>query len=311
MNNIIISYLKKLEDQAKKNQEVYRERAFKKARNKIARLDFELYDTNQLKGMPGFGKGILRRIEEILENKSLYEIDEEEIDEKHQIIDEFLKINGVGIKTAEKWYELGYRSVKDLLKKVRLTHAQEIGIKYLNELNQRIPRQNIDHVNDILQNISKEINKKFKINFQCVIAGSYRRKLDESGDIDCLVYEVNNKLTDKFIDFFIKRLKEIGLITDDLGRGESKYSAICIDDEDIHRRIDFEFVRNYNCYPYEILYFTGGQQLNLDMRTLAKDKGMMLNQNGLYKNGKLIPLKDEKDIFKHLGMKYLAPEKRY
>jgi DNA polymerase/3'-5' exonuclease PolX len=311
MNNLIISYLKKLEDQAKINQEVYRERAFKKAKNKIARLDFEITDVNQLKGMSGFGKGIIRRIEEILENKSLSEIDEEVIDEKHLIIDEFLKINGVGVKTAEKWYDMGYRSIKDILKKVKLTHAQEIGIKYLNELNERIPRKNIDHINDILQNTAKEINKKYKINLQCVIAGSYRRKLRESGDIDCLVSEVNNKLTDKVIDYFIKRLKELELITDDLGRGESKYSAICKDNEGIHRRIDFEFVRNYSCYPYEILYFTGGQQLNLDMRSLAKEKGMMLNQNGLYKNHKLITAKDEKEIFKHLGMKYLPPDQRY
>lgn len=311
MNNLIVTYLKKLENQAKEHGEVYRERAFKKARNKISRLDFEITNTNQLKSFSGFGKGIIGRIEEILENKSLSEIDEEVIDEKTNILNEFMKINGVGMKTADKWYEMGCRTIKDVLKNVRLTHGQEIGIKYLDELNQRIPRKNIDHINEIIQNIVKEINKKSKVNLQGIIAGSYRRKLAESGDIDCLISETKNKLTDKLIDDFIKRLKEKGLITDDLGKGESKYSAICIDKEGIHRRIDFEFVKNYTSYPYDLLYFTGGQQFNMEMRTLAKEKGMLLNQNGLYINNKLITAKDEKEVFKHLGMKYIAPEERY
>jgi DNA polymerase/3'-5' exonuclease PolX len=311
MNNLIIFYLKKLENQAKEHGEVYRERAFKKARNKILRLDFEIKDIDQLKGMSGLGKGILGRIEEILENKSLSEIDDEVADEKTSILNEFMKINGVGIITAERWYEMGCRTVKDILKKIKLTHGQEIGIKYLDELNQKIPRKNIDHINTILKSTAKEISKKFKVNLQCEIAGSYRRQLDESGDIDCLISETDNKLTDKLINELIKNLKEKGLITDDLGKGESKYSAICIDKEGIHRRIDFEFVKNYSSYPFDLLYFTGGQQFNLEMRTLAKENGMLLNQKGLYKNNKLIPAKDEKEIFKHIGMKYLSPKERY
>ena len=47
------------------------------------------------------------------------------------------------------------------------------------------------------------------------------------------------------------------------------------------------------------------------MRHLAKEKGMILNQNGLYKNGQMIPAKDERDIFRKLGMKYLPPGDRY
>jgi DNA polymerase (family 10) len=49
----------------------------------------------------------------------------------------------------------------------------------------------------------------------------------------------------------------------------------------------------------------------MEMRHLAKEKGMMLNQKGLYKNGVLIPAKNEREIFRKLGMEYLPPEERY
>ena len=47
------------------------------------------------------------------------------------------------------------------------------------------------------------------------------------------------------------------------------------------------------------------------MRSIAKRKGYLLNQNGLFKNGhKVSGLKNEKDYFKILDMDYLEPEAR-
>jgi DNA polymerase/3'-5' exonuclease PolX len=46
------------------------------------------------------------------------------------------------------------------------------------------------------------------------------------------------------------------------------------------------------------------------MRGFAKKNGFRLNQHGLYKPGKLLPSVTEKDIFLHLGMKYVEPKNR-
>ena len=59
-----------------------------------------------------------------------------------------------------------------------------------------------------------------------------------------------------------------------------------------------------------LLYATGSKVFNIKMRTIAKKKGYTLNQKGLYKNGKLIPIKSEKGFFKKLDMDYLEPEER-
>ena len=114
------------------------------------------------------------------------------------------------------------------------------------------------------------------------------------------------------IFFVTDRLKSNEIfLTDELGRGEDKFIGVCVDSKGIHRRIDFEFCRDYNSFPYDLLYFTGSQQLNMEMRLVAKEKGMLLNQKGLFKNNKIIPVKSEKEIFEQLGMMYLKPEERF
>lgn len=311
MNELIISYLKKLEKIAKSKNETYRERAFRKAKQVISGMTTEIKNANELRGKSGIGKGIIDRIREILETKALKEVDEATTSEKDEVMERFLNIHGVGPKTAERWYQLGYKTLKDIIKNVELTPAQKIGIKYYDEINQRIPRKYILEIDEIIQKTVKEVNKEHKTRLVCEIAGSYRRKLPESGDIDCLLSYENGHLTDELIDIFLAKLKKKKLLTDELGKGESKYTGICVDSQGIHRRIDFEFVHDYSSFPYELLYFTGSQQLNLEMRQKAKEEGMILNQNGLFKDKRLIPAKNEKEIFEHIGMMYLKPEERY
>jgi DNA polymerase (family 10) len=63
-------------------------------------------------------------------------------------------------------------------------------------------------------------------------------------------------------------------------------------------------------YPYALLYFTGSKEHNTALRGIAKDKGLKLNEYGLFRGEKLIPCQDEADIYKALGMEYIPPELR-
>ena len=75
------------------------------------------------------------------------------------------------------------------------------------------------------------------------------------------------------------------------------------------RRIDIRYVP-YKSYYSALLYFTGSGEFNRNMRTVAISLGYKLNEYGLYKNGKKIKVKSEKDIFNELGMEYVDPSKR-
>ena len=60
------------------------------------------------------------------------------------------------------------------------------------------------------------------------------------------------------------------------------------------------------------LMWTGTKELNVKMRAVAKEKGLKLNQYGLFYNadGKKIAGRTEEEMFEALGLKYLEPHQR-
>ena len=59
-----------------------------------------------------------------------------------------------------------------------------------------------------------------------------------------------------------------------------------------------------------LLYSTGSKSFNIKMRANAKRQGYLLNQHGLFKNGKMVPTHFEADFFNILGMQWLEPKDR-
>lgn len=66
----------------------------------------------------------------------------------------------------------------------------------------------------------------------------------------------------------------------------------------------------YTDLPAHLLYSTGSKDFNKRMRHVAKAKGFLLNQHGLWRGEKKIPCKSEAEIFTELGMKWLEPHQR-
>jgi DNA polymerase/3'-5' exonuclease PolX len=102
--------------------------------------------------------------------------------------------------------------------------------------------------------------------------------------------------------------------------GKDKVSLVILVTKDAKRHIYYkvDVFRSSPKTQYSmLLYSTGSKQFNIRMRGVARKKGYLLNQNGLFKldkNGKSnktpIPVKSEKDFFRILGMKYVLPENR-
>jgi DNA polymerase beta len=65
-------------------------------------------------------------------------------------------------------------------------------------------------------------------------------------------------------------------------------------------------------YYCGILYFTGSDMFNKNMRGIALDKGFTLNEHSLRRldSKESLPVNSEKDIFDYLGMEYKKPEER-
>lgn len=61
-----------------------------------------------------------------------------------------------------------------------------------------------------------------------------------------------------------------------------------------------------------LLYFTGSKEHNIQLRTIARKKGMKINEYGVFDEttGKQLAGRTEQEIYELLGYTYIEPEQR-
>ena len=150
------------------------------------------------------------------------------------------------------------------------------------------------------------------------ICGSYRRGLPTSGDADILLTHADfdshsESKNNPFLKKVVKKLESIGLITDTLVHGDTKFMGVCKLKEHF-RRLDIRLLPKdqYHC---GILYSTGSDLFNKNMRSHALDIGFTLNEYTLRPlDGTVpqepLPVSSEEDIFDYLGMEFKQPYER-
>ena len=310
----------------------FRLSAVKKVLSAIKKLDFEITNEADLKGISGIGPGTIRRVKEILETGHLSEIESKYGKVKQKKINSIMeleKVIGIGGKFAKKLVtEHKITSIDNLRKaidkgKLHVNDKILLGLKYYGVVKGSIPRKEITTIKLYLAKIATSINP----DLTTMICGSYRREKPTSGDIDVLMYhplvKYSNYITnpaeynlEPYLVLFINKLVEKKFLLDHLTdkNYHSKYMGFCQYKNNPVRRIDIRFVP-YNSIHTAMLYFTGPHELNTMMRTKAKKRNMILNEYGLYKidsngNKHQLPITSEADVFEHLGMEYLTPAKR-
>lgn len=317
MNENIILILKKISD---KHPNGFKKKAFIKAINSISHANFEIKSGKDALKLENIGNGICKRIEEIIQTGTLAELsiynnsDSNINDEVCQLS----KITGIGDNRIKKLKELGINNVKDLrnaLKngKVLLTHHIQIGLKYYEDFNEKIPRNEVEEIAKIVIKTVYTLDP----NNICTICGSFRRGKELCGDIDVIIsnsYIKNIDDVDKtnILKSVVNKLKTDNYMIDSLTKnGNKKFMGVFkLNDKSLARRIDIRFI-SYNSYYSGILYFTGSMRLNVFMRKAAIKKKYTLNEYGLFDElHNKFDIKSEKDIFNALDLKYLNPTER-
>lgn len=302
---------------------MYRLKAVQKVLSVIESYDKKITSSNQLKGIRGIGIKSLTRIDEILKTGKLSEvkIGEESLKYLRQI-EKLEEVYGIGRKKAyELFKKHSVTSIEDLQKKynsgeLKLPDNIIKGLKYVNKIKEKIPRDDITKINDILK------DTLFSIDHMLfgLICGSYRREKITSNDVDFII--VHTELAThsdikqskiNYLNKFITKLKKNGLIVESLTSDDvpTKYMGIGKLPNNELFRIDIRFVPYESFYP-AILYFTGSRDFNKKMRQIAINLNYTLNEYGLFDNQtkKTKLVSSEKDIFDLLGMEYLQPKDR-
>jgi DNA polymerase (family 10) len=140
---------------------------------------------------------------------------------------------------------------------------------------------------------------------RCSTAGSLRRHREVIGDIDLLA---SSKQPAVVIEFFTSQPGILNVIA----KGETKASVLL----EGGIQCDLRVVSDAE-YSSALLYFTGSKEHNIVMRQRAIDRGLRLNEYGLFHSTAetrdpklLVKCKTEEEMFEKLGLHYIPPELR-
>mmetsp|Transcript_28070 Transcript_28070/g.38967 ORF Transcript_28070/g.38967 Transcript_28070/m.38967 type:complete len:759 (+) Transcript_28070:132-2408(+) len=287
-------------------------------------------------GRKGIGKKTWDKIWEIMQYGKLQRIQSLKNDQKIRTILDFSKIWGVGAATAGNLWKQGFRSIEDLRARkleANLTKSQLIGLKHYEELQERIPRIEVEEIESVVRKHAECLLPEVTL----VTCGSYRRGAPSSGDVDILMSHSTKRgyLLGDFLPMLVSRLRACGFITDELSTsfhhhtrrkhenktcfGICKLSKGNGTNERLHRRIDLKVYPREH-FAFAILYFTGSDHFNRSMRWYAHRKGLSLSDHGLSKairvnrekvwEGRSVFCETEEDIFKVLDLDYVEPWRR-
>lgn len=327
MNKIIIKELETLKQREFANNDKIRVIAYGKA-IKVIKDNFStipIKDGKQLKEFKGIGDKIAKKVDEIIENGVLKSAEEARNDQKVKAINLFSDIHGIGPENAQRLVNLNISTIEELNKrkdeiqengKPLLNRNQQLGLKYYKPLLSRIPRSEMKLHEELFNSILVSINKKYP-GTSLQIVGSFRRELPDSGDIDVLITNSNNK--DIVFNTFIKNLEDINYIIDVLGHGKKKFFGVSqLNKESLPRRLDILYT-SPNEFPFAQLYFTGSGSFNTIFREYVSSLGFRLNEYKLQNyNPKEMPklspvdhiFRTEKDIFDFFNIPYIEPKDR-
>ncbi len=132
------------------------------------------------------------------------------------------------------------------------------------------------------------------------LAGSFRRRRETVGDLDLLVC---GGRAEDVMEVFTGHPD----VADVLGRGDTKSSVRLRNG----LQVDLRLVPAES-FGAALLYFTGSKAHNIELRRLAIDQGLSLNEYGLTRerDGHVVAARTEEDVYGALGLAWIPPESR-
>ncbi len=270
----------------------------------------DIYKKEGLKGLeriPGIGVSIAEKIEEYLKTGEIKYY--EQYKKKYPVdVKELIAVEGIGPKMVKAlWKELKIKNLKDL---ERAAKAGKIrNLPHFGEKTEKNILQSISFLKrekgrfllgGILPTVQEIIGglKSLKEVKSVSEAGSVRRRKETIGDVDILVA---SSKPSKIIDYFVS----VPGVVKIWAKGPTKASIRRKEGFDVDLRVVPE-----KSYGSALQYFTGSKEHNIVLRQIAVNKGLKLNEYGLFKGKKMIAGKTEEEIYKKLKMEIMEPELR-
>ena len=304
----------------KEGSNPFEPRAYENAARAISAFDGDIEQLareGKLKGIPGLGPTIIKRVEELVNTGHLAFYDELRASTP-PIKLEMMRIPGVGPKKINAIYnELHVNSIAELEQACHENKVARLpgfgkktqdnilqGIAFLTQHSGRflypVAEEEAGRIHAALATLPEIVRLE--------VAGSLRRRRETIKDID-MVASVADDASDearrKIMDFFTSQ-PSVEAIT---GKGDTKSSVVL----GSGIAMDLRVVKDSQ-FPYTLHHFTGSKEHHISLRRRALSMNMTINDYGLFKGKEphleLVPCKNEADIYLALGLAYIEPELR-
>jgi len=294
-----------------KGENPFKSRAYHNAAQTITGLDQDLEDlvqNKQLTSIKGIGEAIAEKITTLVSMGKLPYYEELQKSLPSGLMD-LIRIQGLGPKRAKILYDkLKIKGIPDLEKAIhegKIAKLEGFGeksqnniLKGLEFLNKHSEKHLYDEAFAAAESILAELKKIPEVR-RTSVCGSLRRHKEIIGDADILV-------SSKKGEGVLERVIRFPQVERVLGQGETKASVLLREGT----QVDVRVVEDQQ-FPYALHYFTGSKEHNIALRQRAIARGWKLSEYGLFDKGeKLIPCKDEAELFAKLGLAYIPPELR-
>ncbi len=289
----------------------FRVRAYRNAARNIlshpksmAELVEEGFDLTTLKGI---GDDLSEKIIEIVRTGELAFLNGLKKSVSTEL-EPLLRIPGLGPKRVHLLHEkLKIESLHDLkeaLQKGRLQTLRGFGQKLIEGIAKGVEkklyeekRYRLFDVIPVAEEIIEELKDARGV-IEIETAGSIRRRKETVHDIDIVAScEAGNDIMERFTA--LESADKIVM------QGTTRSSVAL--KSGLH--IDLRVVPK-DAFGAALQHFTGSKFHNIALRKMAIEKGLKLNEYGLFKGEKRVAGKRETDVYKTLGLAYIEPEMR-
>jgi len=294
-----------------KGEDAFKVRAYRRAAQVLRGWAEEVAHVaaaGRLTQIPGVGKALAAKIEEILATgtcRALERLRQEVPAGLRQMLD----IPGVGGRTVGTiWRALGITTLGELeaaAREHRLRTIRGLGAKKeeailhgIELLRVRLERSPLGLAYPVARELAAYL-ASLPVVARVEIAGSVRRGKDLVKDVDLVVASGEPA---RVMDFFV----HMPVVDEVVLQGETR--------SQVRTRfglgVDLRVVSREE-FPCAWQYLTGSAQHNVRLRGRARERGLRLNEYGLFaEDERRLPVAEEADIYRHLGLEFIPPELR-
>ncbi len=267
----------------------------------------DLVESGEILNISGIGKGTAGQIEEYLRTGKITRYEEEKKSVPKGLI-ELLQVPGLGPKTIGLlWKELKVKSMNGLKRTLRgrkILDLPGMGAKKVEKIEagvrayeSRSGRLTLGAILPTAEEIVASLKKATGLE-DVSLAGSVRRYRETIGDIDVLAFSKKPKAV-------IEAFTGLPGVEEVLASGTTKASVRVAG----AMQVDLRVVPPDSAGA-ALMYFTGSKAHNVRLRGLAQDKGLKLNEYGLFKGDRRVAGSSEETVMKRLGLQFIPPELR-